>query len=167
MTTIPRAGADILALAPVMPVVVVTDADTAVPLARALVEGGVPAIEVTLRTPAALGAIEQITAEVPGAVVGAGTVVTNEQADAAAKAGARFLVSPGCTPDLVSAMADTALPFLPGTGTASGPGSKHGRPRNPANRADSESWQVPPAAVETASTRPSSSVATCQSHGLL
>lgn len=119
MTTIPRSGADILALAPVMPVVVVTDADTAVPLARALVEGGVPAIEVTLRTPAALGAIEQITAEVPGAMVGAGTVVTDEQADAAAKAGARFLVSPGCTPDLVSAMADTGLPFLPGTGTAS------------------------------------------------
>src|SRR5699024_11360662 len=105
MTTIPRSGADILALAPVMPVVVVTDADTAVPLARALVEGGVPAIEVTLRTPAARGAIEQITAEASGAEVGAGTVVTTGQADAAAKAGARGLVSAGCEAGLVSAMA--------------------------------------------------------------
>src|SRR5699024_6325177 len=92
MTTIPRSGAGIRALAPAMPVVVVTDANTAGPLARALVEGGVPAIELTSRTPAALGGIEQIAAEVSGAVVGAGTVVTTEQADAAAKAGARFLV---------------------------------------------------------------------------
>ncbi|OOC56281.1 MULTISPECIES: bifunctional 4-hydroxy-2-oxoglutarate aldolase/2-dehydro-3-deoxy-phosphogluconate aldolase [Nocardiopsis] len=119
MTTNPRSGADILDLAPVMPVVVVSDAETAVPLARALVAGGLPGIEVTLRTPAALDAIGRIAAEVPEAVVGAGTVVTTEQASAAAGAGARFLVSPGCTDGLVSAMADTGLPFLPGVGTVS------------------------------------------------
>ncbi|WP_017572853.1 bifunctional 4-hydroxy-2-oxoglutarate aldolase/2-dehydro-3-deoxy-phosphogluconate aldolase [Nocardiopsis halotolerans] len=119
MTTIPRSGADILDLAPVMPVVVVPDAETAVPLARALVAGGVRGIEVTLRTPAALGAIERIAAEVPEAVVGAGTVVTPEQARASARAGARFLVSPGCTGDLATAMADTGLPFLPGVSTVS------------------------------------------------
>ncbi|GAA1439633.1 bifunctional 4-hydroxy-2-oxoglutarate aldolase/2-dehydro-3-deoxy-phosphogluconate aldolase [Nocardiopsis tropica] len=119
MTTSPRSGADILDLAPVMPVVVVSDAETAVPLARALVAGGLPGIEVTLRTPAALEAIERIAAEVPEAVVGAGTVVAPAQARAAAEAGARFLVSPGCTADLASAMADTGLPFLPGVGTVS------------------------------------------------
>jgi 2-dehydro-3-deoxyphosphogluconate aldolase/(4S)-4-hydroxy-2-oxoglutarate aldolase len=119
MTTSPRSGADILDLAPVMPVVVVSDAETAVPLARALVAGGLPGIEVTLRTPAALEAIERIAAEVPEAVVGAGTVVAPGQARAAAEAGARFLVSPGCTADLASAMADTGLPFLPGVGTVS------------------------------------------------
>ncbi|GAA0987818.1 bifunctional 4-hydroxy-2-oxoglutarate aldolase/2-dehydro-3-deoxy-phosphogluconate aldolase [Nocardiopsis tropica] len=102
-----------------MPVVVVSDAETAVPLARALVAGGLPGIEVTLRTPAALEAIGRIAAEVPEAVVGAGTVVSPGQARAAAEAGARFLVSPGCTADLASAMADTGLPFLPGVGTVS------------------------------------------------
>lgn len=119
MTTSPRSGADILDLAPVMPVVVVQEAESAVPLARALVAGGLPGIEVTLRTPAALEAIERIAAEVPEAVVGAGTVVTPDQARAAAGAGARFLVSPGCTDALASAMADTGLPFLPGVSTVS------------------------------------------------
>jgi 2-dehydro-3-deoxyphosphogluconate aldolase/(4S)-4-hydroxy-2-oxoglutarate aldolase len=74
---------------------------------------------VTLRTPAALSAIERIAQEVPEAVVGAGTVVNGEQAGAAAKAGARFLVSPGCTPELARAMADTGLPALPGVATVS------------------------------------------------
>ncbi|MBB6121621.1 bifunctional 4-hydroxy-2-oxoglutarate aldolase/2-dehydro-3-deoxy-phosphogluconate aldolase [Nocardiopsis algeriensis] len=119
MTTTPRSGADILDLAPVMPVVVIDDLEAAVPLARALVAGGLPGIEVTLRTPAALSAIERIAAEVPEAVVGAGTVVTPDQARAASDAGARFLVSPGCTASLASAMADTGLPFLPGASTAS------------------------------------------------
>jgi 2-dehydro-3-deoxyphosphogluconate aldolase/(4S)-4-hydroxy-2-oxoglutarate aldolase len=119
MTTNPRSGADILDLAPVMPVVVVSEAESAVPLARALVAGGLPGIEVTLRTPAALEAIERIAAEVPEAVVGAGTVAAPDQAAAAAKAGARFLVSPGCTDGLASAMSDTGLPFLPGVGTVS------------------------------------------------
>lgn len=119
MTTIPRTGEDVLALAPVMPVVVVDDVEHAVPIARALVAGGLPGIEVTLRTPAALSAIERVAEEVPEAVVGAGTVVDRGQADAAAKAGARFLVSPGCTPDLARAMADTGLPSLPGVATVS------------------------------------------------
>ncbi|MFC4565441.1 bifunctional 4-hydroxy-2-oxoglutarate aldolase/2-dehydro-3-deoxy-phosphogluconate aldolase [Nocardiopsis mangrovi] len=115
----PRTSDDLFALAPVVPVVVLQDAATAVPLARALVAGGLPAIEVTLRTGAGLPAIERIAAEVPGAVVGAGTVTTPEQAADAAKAGAAFLVSPGCTPGLRQAMAGTGLPFLPGVATAS------------------------------------------------
>ncbi|MFL1376393.1 bifunctional 4-hydroxy-2-oxoglutarate aldolase/2-dehydro-3-deoxy-phosphogluconate aldolase [Nocardiopsis protaetiae] len=119
MTTTPRTGGDILDLAPVMPVVVLHDAGAAVPLARALVAGGLPGIEVTLRTPAALDAIERIAAEVPEAVVGAGTVTTPDQAAAAAKAGARFLVSPGSTAALAAAMTDTGLPFLPGVSTVS------------------------------------------------
>ncbi|QXJ20594.1 bifunctional 4-hydroxy-2-oxoglutarate aldolase/2-dehydro-3-deoxy-phosphogluconate aldolase [Actinomadura graeca] len=109
----------LLDLAPVIPVVVLDDAGAAVPLARALVEGGLPAIEVTLRTPAALEAITLIAAEVPGAVVGAGTIVRPEDAERAAAAGARFLVSPGLTPRLQAAMVATGLPFLPGVATAS------------------------------------------------
>ncbi|WP_067482448.1 bifunctional 4-hydroxy-2-oxoglutarate aldolase/2-dehydro-3-deoxy-phosphogluconate aldolase [Actinomadura hibisca] len=109
---------DLLDLAPVVPVVVLDDADAAVPLAKALVRGGLPAIEVTLRTPAALPAIERIAAEVPDAVVGAGTVVTPADAEKSAAAGARFLVSPGCTPALREAMTGTGLPFLPGVSSA-------------------------------------------------
>ncbi|MBW8482288.1 bifunctional 4-hydroxy-2-oxoglutarate aldolase/2-dehydro-3-deoxy-phosphogluconate aldolase [Actinomadura parmotrematis] len=108
-----------MALAPVVPVVVLDDAEAAVPLAAALVAGGLPAIEVTLRTPAALEAIRRIAGEVPGAVVGAGTVVRAEDAELSLKAGARFLVSPGCTPALRAAMAGTGLPFLPGVSSAS------------------------------------------------
>lgn len=104
---------------PVVPVVVVDDIATAVPLARALVDGGLPAIELTLRTPVALDAIRAIAAEVPGILLGAGTVTTPTQAEAAAAAGAGFLVSPGTTPALLAAMADTGLPFLPGTSTVS------------------------------------------------
>ncbi|MFW5418016.1 bifunctional 4-hydroxy-2-oxoglutarate aldolase/2-dehydro-3-deoxy-phosphogluconate aldolase [Nocardiopsis sp. CNT-189] len=115
----PKTSDDLFALAPVVPVVVLDDADRAVPLARALARGGLPAIEVTLRTEAGLPAIERIAAEVPEAVVGAGTVTDPEQAAAAAKAGAAFLVSPGCTERLRGAMAGTGLPFLPGVATAS------------------------------------------------
>jgi 2-dehydro-3-deoxyphosphogluconate aldolase/(4S)-4-hydroxy-2-oxoglutarate aldolase len=110
--------ADILALGEVIPVVVVDDADEAAPLAEALVARGMPAIEVTLRTPAALEAIERI-AEVPGAVVGAGTVAAPRQAQDALRAGARFLVSPGATPRLLDALEDTGAPFLPGAATPS------------------------------------------------
>ncbi|WP_141583736.1 bifunctional 4-hydroxy-2-oxoglutarate aldolase/2-dehydro-3-deoxy-phosphogluconate aldolase [Actinomadura sp. WMMA1423] len=110
---------DLFDLAPVIPVVVLDDAEAAVPLARALVEGGLPVIEVTLRTPSALDAIERIAAEVPDAVVGAGTVVLPEDAERSAAAGARFLVSPGCTSRLRAAMVATGLPFLPGVATAS------------------------------------------------
>ncbi|WP_199838869.1 bifunctional 4-hydroxy-2-oxoglutarate aldolase/2-dehydro-3-deoxy-phosphogluconate aldolase [Streptomyces lydicus] len=109
----------VLGLAPVLPVVVLDDAADAVPLARALVAGGLPAIEVTLRTPAALNAIRAIAEEVPEAVVGAGTVLTPEHVDAAGAAGARFLVSPGWSPRLLRAMRVCGLPFLPGVSTAS------------------------------------------------
>lgn len=108
----------VLGLAPVIPVVVLEDAADAVPLARALVAGGLPAIEITLRTPAALDAIRAVADGVPGAVVGAGTVLTPEQARAAADAGARFLVSPGWTDRLLAALRESGLPFLPGVSTA-------------------------------------------------
>jgi 2-dehydro-3-deoxyphosphogluconate aldolase/(4S)-4-hydroxy-2-oxoglutarate aldolase len=110
---------ELLALAPVIPVVVVEDADTAVPLARALAGAGLPAVEVTLRTPAALEALERIAAEVPEAVVGAGTVVHAAQVEEAVAAGARFLVTPGTTPALLDALEASGLPFLPGAATAS------------------------------------------------
>ncbi|MFJ8296577.1 bifunctional 4-hydroxy-2-oxoglutarate aldolase/2-dehydro-3-deoxy-phosphogluconate aldolase [Streptomyces sp. NPDC094447] len=104
---------------PVVPVVVIEDASDAVPLARALVAGGLPLVEVTLRTPAALDAVRAIADEVPGAVVGAGTVVTAEGVADAVGAGARFLVSPGWTQRLLGAMRDSGLPFLPGVSTTS------------------------------------------------
>ncbi|MFE9770481.1 bifunctional 4-hydroxy-2-oxoglutarate aldolase/2-dehydro-3-deoxy-phosphogluconate aldolase [Streptomyces sp. NPDC005931] len=109
----------VLDLAPVVPVVVVEDAADAVPLARALVAGGLPAIEVTLRTPAALDAIRAVAGAVPGAVVGAGTVITPGQPAEAVAAGARFLVSPGWTDALVAAMRASGVAFLPGVSTAS------------------------------------------------
>ncbi|MEU1814048.1 bifunctional 4-hydroxy-2-oxoglutarate aldolase/2-dehydro-3-deoxy-phosphogluconate aldolase [Streptomyces roseifaciens] len=113
------APASVLGLAPVLPVAVLSDASDAVPLARALVAGGLPAIEVTLRTEAALDAIRAVAAEVPEAVVGAGTVLSPAGAEAAARAGARFLVSPGWTDPLLEALRGTGLPFLPGVSTAS------------------------------------------------
>jgi 2-dehydro-3-deoxyphosphogluconate aldolase/(4S)-4-hydroxy-2-oxoglutarate aldolase len=111
--------ASVLDLAPVIPVVVVERLDDAVPLARALVAGGLPAIEVTLRTPVALAAIRAIGEEVPEAVVGAGTVLKPRNAVDAVAAGARFLVSPGWTPSLLDAMQASGAPFLPGVSTAS------------------------------------------------
>lgn len=109
----------VLDLVPVLPVVVIDDLATAVPVARALVDGGLPAIELTLRTPVALDALRLIAAEVPEIVLGAGTITTPAQAEAAVAAGARFLVSPGSTPSLLAAMAATGVPFLPGTSTVS------------------------------------------------
>ena len=111
--------AQIVALAPVMPVIVIDDWKAAVPLARTLVRAGLPAVEITLRTPAALQAIRAIAEEVEGAVVGAGTVVSREQLDDAAEAGARFAVSPGMSPGLLAAAGEAALPLLPGAATAS------------------------------------------------
>ncbi len=104
---------------PSFPWLVVDDLADAVPLARALVAGGLPAIEVTLRTPVALDAIRAIAGEVPDAVVGAGTVVTAEQVAEVVAAGARFLVSPGWTDALLTAMRDSGVPFLPGVSTTS------------------------------------------------
>ncbi|WP_445279477.1 bifunctional 4-hydroxy-2-oxoglutarate aldolase/2-dehydro-3-deoxy-phosphogluconate aldolase [Streptomyces sp. DSM 118148] len=112
-------AASVLDYAPVMPVVVVSEASDAVPLARALVAGGLPAVEVTLRTPAALDAIRAIADAVPDAVVGAGTVLTPEQVDDCVAAGARFLVSPGWTDALLEAMRGSGVPFLPGVSTTS------------------------------------------------
>ncbi|MFF7146533.1 bifunctional 4-hydroxy-2-oxoglutarate aldolase/2-dehydro-3-deoxy-phosphogluconate aldolase [Streptomyces jietaisiensis] len=111
--------ASVLDLAPVLPVVVVDDAADAVPLARALVAGGLPAIEVTLRTPAGLDAIRAVAEAVPDAVVGAGTVLTPAQVTRCVEAGARFLVSPGWTETLLAAMGASGVPFLPGVSTAS------------------------------------------------
>lgn len=109
----------VLDLAPVVPVVVLEDAGDAVPLARALVAGGLPAIEVTLRTAAALDAIKAIAAEVPDAVVGAGTVISARNVSETVAAGARFLVSPGWTDALLDAMKESGVPFLPGVSTTS------------------------------------------------
>ncbi len=115
----PQPGGSLLDRVPVVPVVVVDDLAHAVPVARALVAGGLPVIELTLRTPVALDAIRAIADEVPEILVGAGTIVTPGQAKEALDAGAQFLVSPGATPALLSAMAGTGLPFLPGTATVS------------------------------------------------
>ncbi|WP_134665888.1 MULTISPECIES: bifunctional 4-hydroxy-2-oxoglutarate aldolase/2-dehydro-3-deoxy-phosphogluconate aldolase [unclassified Amycolatopsis] len=112
-------GTDLLALSPVMPVVVIDDVDDAVPTARALLAGGIGVIELTLRTPVALTAIERVAAEVPDIVVGAGTVTSPEQARQAADAGAKFLVTPGCTDSVLDAAFATGLPFLPGAATVS------------------------------------------------
>lgn len=105
--------------APVIPVVVIEHAAAAVPMARALVAGGTPVIEVTLRTAAALDAVRAIAAEVEGATVGVGTVLSEADLRAAQQAGARFAVSPGATARLLDAAADSAVPLLPGAATAS------------------------------------------------
>ncbi len=109
----------LLDLVPVVPVVVLHDLDHAVPVARALVEGGIPVIELTLRTPVALDAIEAIATQVPEILVGAGTIVAPSQAKDALSAGAQFLVSPGTTDALAAAMQETGLPHLPGAATVS------------------------------------------------
>ena len=111
--------APIVGSVPVVPVVIVDDALSAVPLARALVAGGLSVVEITLRTDAALDAIAAIAAEVAGAIVGAGTVLSADQWQAAEKAGARYMVSPGASPDLLAAARDSAVPLMPGAATAS------------------------------------------------
>ena len=103
----------------VVPVLTIDKAETALPLARALVAGGLTILEIPLRTPTAMAAMAQIAAEVPGALVGAGTVLTPEQGDEAIAAGAKFLVSPGMTPSLLEAAQEWPVPFLPGVATAS------------------------------------------------
>jgi 2-dehydro-3-deoxyphosphogluconate aldolase/(4S)-4-hydroxy-2-oxoglutarate aldolase len=108
-----------LSLAPVIPVLTVRDAADGIAQARALVAGGLPAIEVTLRTPKALEAISAIRDQVKGAFVGAGTILRPEQIKEACAAGARFLVSPGASPRLAEAAAAAPVPFLPGVATAS------------------------------------------------
>ena len=107
----------VMGLAPVIPVLVVERVEDALPIAQALVKGGLPALEVTLRTPAALDVIREMS-QVEGAVVGAGTVLNAAQLDAAMEAGARFIVSPGLTEPLGKAAIAADVPFLPGTATA-------------------------------------------------
>jgi len=108
----------LLARAPVVPVVTVPSVTAGIKLARALVEGGLPLIEVTLRTPVALEAIAAIAAEVPDAIVGAGTVTRPELVQKSIEAGARFLVSPGCPTALAEALAEAPVPVMPGCATA-------------------------------------------------
>jgi 2-dehydro-3-deoxyphosphogluconate aldolase/(4S)-4-hydroxy-2-oxoglutarate aldolase len=109
----------IMRTGPVIPVIVINRLEDAVPLARALVAGGVRVLELTLRTPVALKAIEAIANEVEGAIIGVGTITRPEDFDAALKAGALFGVSPGLTPELIAASRDSSLPLLPGVMTPS------------------------------------------------
>ena len=110
---------DLLTAQPVVPVVAVETAADGVSLARALVANGVNAIEVTLRTPAALDAIRAIVGEVPKAVCGAGTILNAKQFDQAAAAGAKFIVSPGATVEILDAARSSSVPLLPGSATPS------------------------------------------------
>ncbi|MEM9603365.1 MAG: bifunctional 4-hydroxy-2-oxoglutarate aldolase/2-dehydro-3-deoxy-phosphogluconate aldolase [Pseudomonadota bacterium] len=103
---------------PIIPVIVIETRSQAVPMAEALIAGGLDALEVTLRTPEALGAIEDIAKALPDAVVGAGTVTSPAQFDAVRDAGGRFAVSPCLTPTLAAASQRTAMPWLPGAVTA-------------------------------------------------
>lgn len=103
----------IMLAAPVIPVIVIDDLATAKPLAEALVKGGLPALEVTMRTPAAIEAIQEMK-QVPGAIVGAGTVINADQLKLVADAGVEFIVSPGLTERLGKAVIDSGIPFLPG-----------------------------------------------------
>ena len=109
----------VLTAAPVVPVLIVEDAKKAVPMAKALVAGGLPAIEITLRTAAAIDAIRAVASEVEGAMAGAGTVLNAEQYDAAVKAGATFIVSPGATKTLLDVAEGYDVPLLPGATSAS------------------------------------------------
>lgn len=109
----------IAGLAPVIPIITIDDAATAVPLAQALVAGGLPVIEVTLRTEAALAAAQAMIAQVPDAVIGLGTVTRREHVAAALDIGAHFLVSPGFSADIAALAQQSKLPFLPGIMTPS------------------------------------------------
>ncbi|WP_115718790.1 bifunctional 4-hydroxy-2-oxoglutarate aldolase/2-dehydro-3-deoxy-phosphogluconate aldolase [Gallaecimonas mangrovi] len=110
---------DVLTASPVMPVLVIEKLEHAVPLAKALLAGGVKVLEVTLRTDCALAAIAEIAKAVPEALVGAGTVLNAEDYQAAVAAGAKFVISPGMTPSLVKAAKAGTAPLIPGVSTLS------------------------------------------------
>ncbi|MGZ4958348.1 MAG: bifunctional 4-hydroxy-2-oxoglutarate aldolase/2-dehydro-3-deoxy-phosphogluconate aldolase [Methylomonas sp.] len=110
---------EVMTTSPVMPVMVINHLEHAVPLARALVDGGLKVLEITLRTPVALDAIRLIKAEVPGAIVGAGTIINVQTLHHAIDAGAEFIVSPGVTDNLLDAALETNVPLLPGVVTPS------------------------------------------------
>ena len=108
---------EILSSGPVVPVLIIKELEHAVPLARALVAGGLPVLEITLRTPVAMDAVRAMLAEVPDAIVGVGTITRAEQFAEAEAAGAQFAVSPGLTASLIAASRDSTMPFLPGVFT--------------------------------------------------
>ena len=110
---------EVMQLGPVIPVIVIDRLEDAVPLARALVAGGVRVLELTLRTPVALQAVERIAEEVEGAIIGVGTITRPQDLQASLRAGAAFGVSPGLTPELSAAARDVDLPLLPGVMTPS------------------------------------------------
>ncbi|TFG87735.1 MAG: bifunctional 4-hydroxy-2-oxoglutarate aldolase/2-dehydro-3-deoxy-phosphogluconate aldolase [Chromatiales bacterium] len=110
---------EIMAASPVMPVIVLDRVDDAVPLAKALMSGGIRVLEVTMRTPAALDSVRAIRAALPDALVGVGTITNVADLEAARAAGARFGVSPGTTPDLLAHARGWNFPFLPGVMTPS------------------------------------------------
>jgi 2-dehydro-3-deoxyphosphogluconate aldolase/(4S)-4-hydroxy-2-oxoglutarate aldolase len=109
----------VFAVAPVVPVITIDNVKNAVPLARALIAGGLRVVEITLRTDAGLKAAEAILREVPDAIVGLGTVITPQDMESVAKIGAAFALSPGMTPDLLEVAAEFNMPFVPGIQTAS------------------------------------------------
>ncbi len=110
---------DVLNAGPVMPVMVIDDLENAVPLAKALVAGGIRVLEITLRTPVALDAIRAISQEVNGVIVGAGTIINPQQLEAAEEAGAVFAISPGLTPELLIATQQSNIALIPGVATLS------------------------------------------------
>ena len=110
---------EVMTTSPVMPVMVINQLEQAVPLAQALVDGGLKVLEITLRTPVALEAIRKIKAEVPGAIVGAGTIINTATLQQAIDAGAEFIVSPGVTDELITAALQSGVPILPGVATSS------------------------------------------------
>lgn len=114
-----RSILDIMTTSPVIPVIVITQPEQAVPLANALVNGGLKVLEVTLRTAHGLGAIRDMADQVPDAIVGAGTVTTIEQIDAVIEAGGEFMVSPGSTPKLIEGALQRPIKLLPGVATPS------------------------------------------------
>lgn len=114
-----KSSAEVFAEGPVVPVIVINDVAYAVPLAKALIAGGIKVLEVTLRTPAAMDVIKTIAEQVPEAVIGAGTVTNAEQLAAVRAAGAQFAISPGMTPELLIAGKEGDIPLIPGIATIS------------------------------------------------
>lgn len=112
-----RSAEEVLSLGPVVPVIVIENINDAIPLAKALIAGGVKVLEVTLRTACGLDAIKRIIAEVPEAVVGAGTVTSAEQLKEVTKAGVEFIITPGLTPSILKAAVEGSVPVIPGVAT--------------------------------------------------
>ncbi len=110
---------EVLASGPVVPVIVIDQVEHSVPLARALLQGGIRVLEVTLRTPAAMDAIRTIARHVPDALVGAGTVTSPQELEAVTEAGGLFAISPGLTPELLDAASAGSIPLIPGISTVS------------------------------------------------